>query len=114
MLTFLTFLFRLPAMYRLLGFPRALYFKYSLMMGGYTLHWILLGFSCLLTPHIIYIPCMLMAMYIVQSYDVSSGGLITQLHEAGIFGTWRQASRVATCSVYGIIFLHFTGGTLLF
>jgi hypothetical protein len=57
---------------------------------------------------------MLLAMYIIQSYDVSSGGLITQLHEAGIFGTWREASRVATYSVYGLICLHFMGTRLAF
>jgi len=106
MLAFTNVLFRLRVLYALFGFPRALYVKYYLMMGGNIFQWLCLGTLFYVTRKV-YLPILLGAMYLIQSYDSTNGGLITLLHEAGIFGTWRQASTIATYGVYAMIGTHF-------
>ncbi len=113
MLSFVNILFRLRLLYALLGFPRAIYVKYYLMVGGDVLQWLFAGLLLCVTRKL-YLPLLLGALHVIQSYDITSGGLITQLHEAGIFGTWRQASRFATTSVYTLIGLHFIAPQLPF
>jgi hypothetical protein len=111
MLSFVNVLFRLRIVYALLGFPQAIYIKYYLMWGGNVLQWVFAGILLWITQKVS-VPLLLCALYLIQSYDITNGGLITQLHEAGIFGTWRQASRVATYGVYALIGFHFIGPQL--
>ena len=106
MLALVNVLFRLRVLYGLLGFPRALYVKYYLMMGGNILQWICAATLFCVTRKI-YLPLLLGAIYLIQSYDSTNGGLISLIHDAGLFGTWRQASHVATYGVYALISAHF-------
>ena len=113
MLALVNVLFRLRVLYGLLGFPRALYVKYYLMMAGNVLQWIC-GAALLCLTRKIYLPLVLGSIYLIQSYDSTNGGLITLIHDAGLFGTWRQASHVATYGVYALIGVHFLAPAIPF
>ena len=106
MLTFVNILFRLKALHWQFGFPGAVHVKYYIMTTGYALEWVFRGIVFLCTWSV-YTQCIIAAGFIVQSYDLLDDGFVDQVHQSGVFATWRGAARFAILCVYTLIGLIF-------